>query len=113
MTVSIRFRRLDAARQPTEMPRNAASSTMLVKNVRNTTVLPNQRMQASSRNRMRKLTRNRSPVRRKDSSGMGEVRGLYPRTSSAARVKRGAPTSLKGSRRSMLESLITSMLVAL
>jgi hypothetical protein len=44
---------------------------------------------------------------------MGEVRGLYPRTSSAARVKRGAPTSLKGSRRSMLESLITSMLVAL
>ena len=49
-----------AARQPTDIPRNVASSTMLVKNVRKTTVLANQRMQASSRNRIRKLTRNRS-----------------------------------------------------
>ena len=33
---------------------------MLVKNVRKITVLPNQRMHASSKNRIRKLIRNRS-----------------------------------------------------
>ena len=63
-TVSIRLRRLEAARQPTEIPRNAASSAMLVKKVRYTTMLPNQRMHASSMNRIRKLTRNRSAARR-------------------------------------------------
>src|SRR5438093_10326924 len=46
------------------MPRKVASSTMFVKNVRNTTVLPNQRMQASSKNNMRKLTRNKSAYAR-------------------------------------------------
>src|SRR5437773_2979120 len=55
---------LVAARHPTDMPRKVASSTMFVKNVRNTTVLPNQRMQASSKNNMRKLTRNKSAYAR-------------------------------------------------
>src|SRR5947207_493713 len=77
MTVSIRLRRFEAARQPTEMPRNAASSTMLVKKVRKTTVLANQRMHASSMNRIRKLTRNRSAESRADR--VIEASGLYPR----------------------------------
>ena len=41
------------------MPRNDAISTVLVKKVRKTTVLPNQRMQASSKNSTSRLTRNR------------------------------------------------------
>ena len=44
-----------AARQPTETPRKQAMSTMLVKNVRKRTVLPNHRMDASSKKRMKKL----------------------------------------------------------
>src|SRR5262245_21808595 len=49
-------------RQPTETPRKQAISTMFVKYVRNVTVLANQRMQASSRKRIRKLIRNNSPL---------------------------------------------------
>ena len=52
-------RRADA-RQPTETPRKQAISTMLVKNVRKITVLPNHRMHASSKKRMKKLIRNSS-----------------------------------------------------
>ncbi len=48
--------RRPAARQPTDTPRKQAMRTTLVKNVRNTTVLPNQRMQASSKKRIKKLT---------------------------------------------------------
>ena len=48
--------RRPAARQPTETPRKHAISTMLVKKVRKITVLPNQRMHASSKKRIRKLT---------------------------------------------------------
>ena len=54
-------RRRDAARQPTDIPRKHAISTMFVKNVRKTTVLPNQRMHASSKKRIRKLIRNSPP----------------------------------------------------
>ena len=50
----------EAARQPTETPRKQAISTMFVKNVRKITVLPNQRMHASSKNRIKKLIRNSS-----------------------------------------------------
>src|SRR5438876_9027607 len=52
--------RLEAARQPTDIPRNVASNTMFVKNVRNTTVLPNHLMHANSKKRSRKLTTNNS-----------------------------------------------------
>src|SRR2546423_15723971 len=48
-----------AASKPTLMPRKQASSTILVKNVRKTTVLPKKRIAASSKNRIRKLTRKR------------------------------------------------------
>src|SRR3954468_22083835 len=59
ITTLIRLLRRPAARQPTDMPKNVASRTILVKKVRKTTVLPNQRMQASSRKRIAKLTRKR------------------------------------------------------
>jgi hypothetical protein len=49
-----------AAIRPTLMPRKQARSTMLVKKARNTTIAPNQRIAASSKNRIRKLKRNRS-----------------------------------------------------
>ncbi len=52
--------RRPAARQPTETPRKQAISTMLVKNVRKITVLPNQRMHASSKKRIKKLITNSS-----------------------------------------------------
>ena len=42
------------------MPRKVASSTTFVKKVRNTTMLPNQRIEATSKKRIRKLMRNRS-----------------------------------------------------
>ena len=60
ITVRVWSWRLDAARQPADMPKNVARSTMLVKNVRLGTMLPNQRIQASSKNRTRKLIRNKS-----------------------------------------------------
>src|SRR2546430_12176589 len=66
MTQRWKLMRRDAVSRPTLMPRNVASSTMLVKKVRKTTVLPNQRMHASSKNRMRKLMRNRSRYGRFD-----------------------------------------------
>jgi hypothetical protein len=56
----LQSRELDAARQPTDIPRNVARRMMFVKNVRKTTVLPNQRMHASSKNSNRKLTRKSS-----------------------------------------------------
>ena len=49
-----------AARQPTEIPRNAASSMTFVKNVRNSTWAGNQRMHASSRKSTRTLAMKRS-----------------------------------------------------
>ena len=49
-----------AARQPTAMPRMHASSTVLVKNVRNKTCEGNQRMQVSSRKSVSRLIRNKS-----------------------------------------------------
>src|SRR5437867_4581579 len=52
--------RLFAARQPSDTPRNEAINTMLVKKVRKMTVLPNHRIHASSRKRMRKLIWNTS-----------------------------------------------------
>jgi hypothetical protein len=59
-TVRIRSDSREAARQPTDMPRKHAIRTRFVKKVRKMTVPPNQRMQASSKNRITKLTRNRS-----------------------------------------------------
>ena len=50
--VTMLNRRLVASK-PTDMPRKQAKRTMLVKKVRNSTALPNQRMQASSRKRLR------------------------------------------------------------
>ncbi len=58
--VLIRLLGRPAARQPTDIPRKQAISTRFVKNVRNTTVLPNQRMQASSKKRIAKLMRTSS-----------------------------------------------------
>src|SRR6266513_6056829 len=58
------------------MPRKHASSTMLVKNVRNTTVPANQRIVASSKNRIRKLIRNRSRYARR--SGIGSLIFVAP-----------------------------------
>src|SRR6185295_1146497 len=55
-----KLRPLRAESSPTLMPRKQASSTTLVKKVRNTTVLANHRIAASSKNRIRKLIRNRS-----------------------------------------------------
>ena len=52
-------RELFAARQPTDMPRKQAMSTMFVKNCRNTTYTLNQRMQVSSQNSTRKPVMNR------------------------------------------------------
>src|SRR5262249_34719625 len=54
-----------AARQPTVIPRKHARSTMLVKNVRKITMLPNQRMHVSSKKRMTKLIRNKSRYARR------------------------------------------------
>src|SRR5262249_15925389 len=51
-------RRWPAARQPSDMTRKEARSTMVVKNVRKKTCAGNQRMQASSRNRSNTLTTN-------------------------------------------------------
>ena len=61
----MKFHRRDAARQPTDTPRKQAISTMLVKKVRKMTMLPNQRMHVSSKNRIRKLTRNNSTASRR------------------------------------------------
>src|SRR5437667_11356898 len=60
MTAGDQSLRLEAARQPTDIPRNVASNVMYVKNVRNTTVLPNHLMHANSKKRSRKLTTNNS-----------------------------------------------------
>src|SRR2546423_9641541 len=60
-----------AVSRPMLMPRKHASRTMLVKNVRKTTVLPNQRMHANSKNRIRKLIRNRSRYGRRGESMRG------------------------------------------
>src|SRR5687768_15795055 len=49
-----------AARQPTAIPRMQASSTVLVKNVRNKTCEGNQRVQVSSRKSVSRLIRNKS-----------------------------------------------------
>jgi hypothetical protein len=57
MTAPIKLVRLDAARQPTDIPRKQAISTRFVKNVKKTTVLPKNRMQASSAKRTTKLIR--------------------------------------------------------
>jgi len=56
--MTLQSRELEAARQPTDIPRNVASKMMFVKNVRKATVLPNHRMQASSKKSNRKLTKN-------------------------------------------------------
>src|SRR5688572_28530145 len=53
-----------AARQPTAIPRMQASSTVLVKNVRNKTCEGNQRMQVSSRKSVSRLIRNKSSFMR-------------------------------------------------
>jgi hypothetical protein len=50
--------------QPTDNPRKQAISTTLVKYVRKITVLPSHRIQASSKNSARKLTRNSSSAGR-------------------------------------------------
>src|SRR2546423_2544189 len=60
ITQSMKFCFLEAARHPTDMPRNEAIRTMFVKNVRKTTIEPKKRMQASSKKRIRKLIRSRS-----------------------------------------------------
>src|SRR2546429_3773613 len=57
------------------MPTKQASRTVLVKKVRNRTWAGNQRMQASSRNRMSTLIRNRSPLARKGDVGVGSGLG--------------------------------------
>ena len=57
----MRSRRRDAARQPTDIPRKQAISTRFVKKVRKSTVLPNQRMHASSKKRITKLIRKSRP----------------------------------------------------
>src|SRR5262245_52026330 len=61
----VKSRPLPALSRPTLIPRKQASSTMLLKKVRNTTVAPNQRIAASSRNRIRKATRNSSACGRR------------------------------------------------
>ena len=63
-TVRTNENRREAVRQPTLMPRKQAMSTRFVKNVRKMTVLANQRMHVSSKNRIVKLTRNTSNKRR-------------------------------------------------
>ena len=65
MNPFIKLHRRARARHPTATPRKHAISTILVKNVRKTTMLPNQRMHASSKNRIRKLMRNNSTVARR------------------------------------------------
>ena len=65
----------EAARQPTETPRKHAISTMLVKNVKNMTVLPNQRMHASSRNRIMKLIKKSSMLAHKCPARDGDALG--------------------------------------
>ena len=65
----------EAARQPTETPRKHAISTMLVKNVKNMTVLPSQRMHASSKKRMKKLIKKSSMLARTAPGRDGEVLG--------------------------------------
>jgi len=52
-----------AARQPIDIPRKQAIRTRFVKKVRKTTVLPNQRMLASSRKSRPKLTRSKRRMR--------------------------------------------------
>ncbi len=70
-----------AARQPTETPRKHAISTMLVKNVKNMTVLPNQRMHASSKKRIDEADQEELDARaqwgraRDTAMGMSGVRG--------------------------------------
>ena len=62
MNPFMKFHRREAARQPTATPRKLAIKTMLVKNVRKMTMLPNQRIHVSSKNKIRKLIRNSSMV---------------------------------------------------
>ena len=59
-TILMKSRRRPADIRPTDIPRKQASRTRFVKNVRKSTVLPNQRMHASSKKRIRKLIRKRS-----------------------------------------------------
>src|SRR2546426_2595524 len=70
------------------MPRKHASSTMLVKNVRNTTVPANQRIAASSKNRIRKLIRNRSRYARRGGMGASSF-SCFPHTTRTSMLLRG------------------------
>src|SRR5882672_1860702 len=54
-----------------DIPRKQASRTVLVKKVKKSTCAGNQRMQASSRNRISQLTRNKYPVARTLEVGAG------------------------------------------
>ena len=72
MNPLMKFHLRDAARQPTDTPRKQAISTMLVKNPRKMTMLPNQRIHVSSKNRIRKLTRNSSTVARRIPRGSSD-----------------------------------------
>src|SRR6266568_1848452 len=56
------FRVWPAAKQPTDIPRKQASSTVFVKNVKKRTWAGNHRMQASSRNRISQLITNKYAV---------------------------------------------------
>jgi hypothetical protein len=72
MTAPMKLVRLDAARQPADIPRKQAISTRFVKNVKKTTVLPKIRMQASSAKRTTKLIR-KSLARAPDRTPAGVV----------------------------------------
>src|SRR5262249_51143782 len=75
-----KFLRDRAVRHPTEIPRKQAIKTTLVKKVRRMTVLPNQRIQASSWNSARKEMRNKStcrrPIRASQDIGFGDPLGF-------------------------------------
>src|SRR5688500_5349254 len=66
----MKFCRRVAVSSPTDMPRKHASSTMLVKKVRKTTVEPNHRIAASAKKRIKKLIRNGSTCGRRGLSSV-------------------------------------------
>jgi hypothetical protein len=91
MTQRINCWRRDAVSRPTLIPRKHAISTMFVKNVRKTTVLPNQRIAASSKNRIRKLIRNKSRYGRRGAYG-DETTVTVPSGSSRSTMIGGSTT---------------------
>src|SRR6266481_3082257 len=85
-----------AARQPTDIPKNEANKTTLVKNVRCSACAGNQRIPASSRKRISRLIRNNSkPAREVETCAEGMFCTAIPRFMEYGSSSKGRRSKMK------------------